>query len=89
MKILRHLTAADIFTIRSREMPPLETTGFSLALEQLGGTHPGNEEGKPCRKKSCTHFRPLHAQGKEQLEPEGQWGRENNRIRAWNHLNII
>lgn len=56
MKILRHLTAAGIFTSRSREIPPLETTRFSLVLGQLGGTHSGNEERKLCKKRGAAHI---------------------------------
>lgn len=47
MEILRHFTAAGIFTIRSREVPSLETTRFSPAAIAVWGT------SKEMREKSC------------------------------------
>jgi hypothetical protein len=47
LEILRHLTAVGTFTIRSREVPPLETTRFSLTAVAVWGT------SWELRKKNC------------------------------------
>lgn len=67
MEILRHLTAVGIFTIRSREVPPSESTRFSPAAVAVCDTT------KEVRRKAVRKKK-LHALD----HPVNKWGGKKN-----------
>lgn len=80
MEILRHLTAVGIFTIRSREVPPLETTRFAPAAIVVWGTSKEMRERRDERETPWIWDHPVNkgekwAQGKNKRSEDGRMGR--------------